>query len=107
LSTKPPFDPTGTITEFFTICAFMSPRISVRKSSGRSDQRSPPRATLPPRRWIASKRVEYTHTSKSGRGSGSSGTWAEASLNETYGFLDPSVARTQRLVRRVARMRCR
>ena len=42
--------PTGTITEFFTICAFMSPKISVRKSSGRSDQRKPPRATLPPRK---------------------------------------------------------
>jgi hypothetical protein len=28
------------------------------KSSGRSDQRRPPRATLPPRRWTPSKRGE-------------------------------------------------
>ena len=31
---------------FFTICALTRPSTSVRKSSGRSDQRSPPRATL-------------------------------------------------------------
>ena len=30
LSTKPPFAPTGTITAFLTICAFIRPRISVR-----------------------------------------------------------------------------
>src|SRR3954465_7862195 len=48
LTTKPPFEPTGTIRAFLTICAFIRPRISVRKSSRRSDQRSPPRATLPP-----------------------------------------------------------
>src|SRR5215831_17462580 len=48
-TTKPPFEPTGTMTAFFTVCAFMSPRISVRKSSLRSDQRMPPRATLPAR----------------------------------------------------------
>ena len=29
-STKPPFEPTGTMTAFFTICAFIRPRISVR-----------------------------------------------------------------------------
>ncbi len=57
-STKPPFDPTGTITVFFTICALTRPRTSVRKSSGRSDQRKPPRATLPPRKCTPSKRGE-------------------------------------------------
>ena len=56
--TKPPLDPTGTITMFLTIWAFISPSTSVRKSSGRSDQRRPPRDTLPPRRWMPSKRVE-------------------------------------------------
>jgi hypothetical protein len=57
-STKPPLEPTGTMTVFFTICAFTRPSTSVRKSSGRSDQRRPPRATLPPRRWMPSKRGE-------------------------------------------------
>ena len=45
LTTKPPLAPTGTMTVFFTCCAFMSPSTSVRKSSRRSDQRMPPRAT--------------------------------------------------------------
>ena len=54
LTTKPPLAPTGTMTAFLTVCAFISPRISVRKSSRRSDQRIPPRATLPPRRCTAS-----------------------------------------------------
>ena len=40
--TKPPLAPTGTITAFFTSWALTRPRISVRKSSGRSDQRRPP-----------------------------------------------------------------
>jgi hypothetical protein len=31
LSTKPPLEPTGTITVFFTICAFTRPSTSVRK----------------------------------------------------------------------------
>ncbi len=56
LRTKPPFDPTGTMTAFLTICAFIRPRTSVRKSSRRSDQRMPPRATRPPRRWMPSMR---------------------------------------------------
>ncbi len=47
LSTKPPLEPTGTMTVFLTCWALTSPRTSVRKSSRRSDQRSPPRATLP------------------------------------------------------------
>ena len=34
--TKPPLAPTGTITAFLTCCAFTRPRISVRKSCGRS-----------------------------------------------------------------------
>ena len=54
LTTKPPLAPTGTITAFLTICAFIRPRTSVRKSSRRSDQRRPPRATLPPRRCTPS-----------------------------------------------------
>ena len=33
------------MTEFFTSCALTRPSTSVRKSSGRSDQRRPPRAT--------------------------------------------------------------
>ena len=56
--TKPPLAPTGTITAFFTFCALTRPRISVRKSSGRSDQRMPPRATLPKRRCTPSTRGE-------------------------------------------------
>jgi len=54
LRTKPPLAPTGTITAFFTVCAFIRPSTSVRKSSRRSDQRMPPLATLPPRRCTAS-----------------------------------------------------
>ena len=50
LTTKPPLEPTGTIRAFLVIWVFINPRISVRKSSGRSDQRIPPRATRPPRR---------------------------------------------------------
>ena len=45
--TKPPLAPTGTITAFLTFCALASPSTSVRKSSGRSDQRMPPRAIGP------------------------------------------------------------
>ena len=36
------------MTEFFTSCALAKPRISVRKSSRRSDQRNPPLATAAP-----------------------------------------------------------
>ena len=54
LTTKPPFEPIGTMTAFLTTCAFIRPRISVRKSSRRSDQRMPPRATLPARRCTPS-----------------------------------------------------
>src|SRR5919205_157272 len=52
LTTNPPLAPVGTMTVFFTICALTRPRISVRRSSRRSDQRSPPRATAPKRRWM-------------------------------------------------------
>ena len=58
LRTKPPLDPSGTMMAFFTFWAFIRPRTSVRKSSRRSDQRIPPRDTLPARRWIASISVE-------------------------------------------------
>ena len=44
------------MTVFFTICALTSPSTSVRKSSRRSDQRRPPRATAPKRRWEPSTR---------------------------------------------------
>ena len=56
--TKPPLEPTGTMTAFFTCCALTRPRTSVRKSCGRSDQRMPPRATLPKRRCTPSTRGE-------------------------------------------------
>ena len=56
--TKPPLAPTGTMTAFLTCCAFTRPRISVRNSSGRSDQRMPPRATGPKRRCTPSTRGE-------------------------------------------------
>ena len=42
----------------------------------------PPRATIPPRRWIASICGEYTKISNKGNGFGISGTSAERSLNE-------------------------
>jgi hypothetical protein len=82
LTTKPPFEPTGTITTFFTICAFISPSTSVRKSSRRSDQRRPPRATRPPRRCTPSTRGEYTQISNIGFGSGRPGTFAGLNLND-------------------------
>ncbi len=43
----------------------------------------PPRATMPPRRWIASISAEYTNTSNSGNGFGISGTASERSLNDS------------------------
>ncbi|CFS39198.1 Uncharacterised protein [Mycobacterium tuberculosis] len=77
LTTNPPLAPTGTMTAFFTACALTNPRISVRKSSRRSDQRNPPRATGPNLRCTPSTRGEYTKISYRGRGSGSSSiNWA-------------------------------
>ncbi len=69
-TTNPPLAPTGTITAFFTICAFIRPRISVRKSSARSLHRRPPRAMGPPRRCTPSTFGEHTKISDHGRGSG-------------------------------------
>src|SRR5260370_743737 len=46
------------MTAFLTCCALTRPSTSVRKSCGRSDQRMPPRATLPKRISTASRRVE-------------------------------------------------
>ncbi len=80
-TTKPPFAPTGTITAFFTACALTRPRISVRKSSRRSDQRRPPRATEPNRRCTPSTHGEYTKISNCGRGSGSPGISLGSSFN--------------------------
>ena len=54
------------MTAFLTICALTRPRISVRKSSRRSDQRRPPRATGPKRRCTPSTRGEYTQISNFG-----------------------------------------
>ena len=56
LAKKPPLEPVGTMTAFLTICALTRPSTSVRKSSRRSLQRSPPRATLPKRRCTPSTR---------------------------------------------------
>ena len=56
--TNPPLAPEGTMTAFLTVCAFINPRISTRKSSGRSDQRMPPRATLELRKCTPSNRGE-------------------------------------------------
>ena len=58
-----PWRPTGTITAFFTVCAFISPRTSVRKSSRRSDQRMPPRAMSPARRCTPSTDGDATQIS--------------------------------------------
>ncbi len=79
--TKPPLAPTGTITVFLTFCAFISPRISVRKSSRRSDQRRPPRATRPIRRCTPSTRGEWTKISNIGFGSGTSASCRGSSLS--------------------------
>ena len=93
LRTNPPFEPSGTITAFLTFWAFISPRTSVRKSSLRSDQRIPPRDTMPARRWTASISVEYTQTSYRGMGFGISGTRSDRSLklrndrSGTYAFV--------------------
>ena len=73
------------MTAFFTSCALTRPSTSVRKSSGRSDQRSPPRATAPNRRCTASNRGEYTKISNLGRGAGTPGTPSGASLSTRYG----------------------
>ena len=80
---------------FFTIWAFIKPRTSVRKSSGRSDQRKPPRATLPPRMCTPSKRGEYTKISNIGLGSGRPGTFAGSNLNDRKLLRCPAAVRTQ------------
>jgi len=102
LTTKPPFAPTGTITAFLTIWAFISPSTSVRKSSLRSDQRRPPRATGPPRRWTASTRGECTKISYIGLGSGSSGIRRGSNFNDRYSSGAPSAPFRKKLVRSVA-----
>ncbi len=107
LATKPPLAPTGTMTVFLTIWALTRPRISVRKSSRRSDQRRPPRATLPKRRWTPSTRGEYTQISKAGRGAGRSGMAFGSNFIDTYECQSPSASCWKKLVRRVALMRCR
>ena len=105
LTTKPPLEPTGTITAFFTIWVFIRPSTSVRKSSRRSDQRMPPRATCPKRRWMPSTRGEYTQISNNGRGAGSSSSLRLSNLNDSAGFKLPSGRRWRKLVRSVERTR--
>ena len=72
LTINPPLAPTGTMIAFLTVCVFIRSRISVRKSSGRSLQRIPPRATLPARRWHPCIRGLSTWISYSGATSGRS-----------------------------------
>ena len=67
----------------------------MRKSSRRSDQRRPPRATEPPRRCTPSTRGECTKISNCGRGSGVSGICVGSSLNDTYGLVRQEVVRAQ------------
>ena len=81
------------MTEFLTSCALTRPSTSVRKSSGRSDQRSPPRATRPNRRCTASSRGEYTKISNFGRGAGTTARFSGASLSTRYGAGHPESAR--------------
>ena len=69
------------MTAFLTSCALTRPSTSVRKSSSRSDQRSPPRATRPKRRCTASSRGEWTKISNLGRGEVSPGTLPGSSLS--------------------------
>ena len=80
LGTNPPFAPFGTMTTFFACWAFARLRISVRKSSCRSDQRTPPREIGPPRRWMPSKRGEWTKISAKGFGAGSQSHFPAAEL---------------------------
>src|SRR3546814_13288271 len=84
LTKKPPLEPTGTITVFFTICALTRPSTSVRKYSRRFDQRRTPRATGPKRRWGHYPRRAWTKTSRYGRGLGRFGPRAERHLNPRY-----------------------
>ena len=102
LGRNPPFAPTGTMTAFLTACALTRPSTSVRKSSRRSDQRSPPRATSPKRRCTPSTRGLYTQISKRGRGRGRSWMADGSNLNDRYGLTDPSAAGWKKLVRKVA-----
>ena len=90
LTTKPPLEPTGTMTAFFTICALTSPSTSVRKSSRRSLQRRPPRATRPNRRCTPDTRGEVTKISNIGRGSGMPGTSRGSILKDSHGLAAPS-----------------
>ena len=85
-STKPPLEPTGTITVFFTICAFIRPEHlgaevlrAVRPAQAAARDRAAAQVH-------ASKRGEYTQISNIGRGSGRPGTRFGSSLNERYGL---------------------
>jgi hypothetical protein len=79
--TNAPFAPVGTMIAFFIVCVRISPRTSVRKSSGRSERRSPPRATRPARRCRPSTIGARTYVSNIGRGSVRNGTSAARSFS--------------------------
>ena len=90
------------MTVFFTICALTRPSTSVRKSSRRSDQRRPPRATGPKRRCTPSTRGAYTQISRYGTGLGKSGTWCESNLKLMYRTRRRPSHSWKKLVRNVA-----
>ncbi len=94
LTTKPPLAPPGTITAFLTICALTRPSTSVRKSSGRSLQRSPPLAIREPRRWTPSTYGELTKTSNIGLGSGRNPMSCGRSLTEISARPENALVRT-------------
>ena len=102
LGKKPPLAPVGTMSAFFTIWALTSPSTSVRKSSRRSDQRRPPRATEPNRRWTPSTTGECTHDSSAGRGLGRKSSSSARILKTSACGGCPSVRRNA-FVRCVAR----
>ena len=93
-TTNPPFAPTGTMTAFFTDCAFIRPRISVRKSSRRSDQRMPPHAMSPARRWTPSTAGDATQISCCGRGRGRKSSACGSNLKARYGRFRYAFVRT-------------
>lgn len=81
-NTKAPLAPPGTMGAFLTACVFINPSTSVRKSSGRFDQRSPPRAIAPLRRWMPSTVSEHTKISRYGTTGPGFASPAESILNE-------------------------
>ena len=88
--------------EFLTIWVFMRPRISVRKSSWRSLQRMPPRATLPPRRWMPSRQPRVDVDLEHGPRRGHALDLAAVDLDREHRPLRPLVeVRAQRRAQQV------